>query len=113
MNKPHKSVSIAFLAACCIAFILSIGGVISSFWATNVDQGYDRYLTTGAGLAIAFDGRDEDYSGWYFSPIPRVIAYGNEKAVGGASVVILTLSLLVLTRKFVNGILEAVSMTDG
>lgn len=112
MSNPDKVVSLIFIAACCIAFVLSIGGVISS-WATNIDQGYDNsYLTMGAGSAITFDGRYDDYSGWYLSGMPRVISYGNEKAVGGASVAILILTLLLISKRFSAGIFEEVSGRD-
>ncbi|KAK4632094.1 hypothetical protein CLAFUW4_02609 [Fulvia fulva] len=110
MSNPDKVVSLIFIAACCIAFVLSIGGVISS-WATNIDQGYDNsYLTMGAGSAITFDGRYDDYSGWYLSGMPRVISYGNEKAVGGASVAILILTLLLISKRFSAGIFEETTL---
>ncbi|GIZ47220.1 hypothetical protein CKM354_001031800 [Cercospora kikuchii] len=96
-------VSIAFLVSCCVAFLLSIGGVISAFWALNVDQRWDSYETTGAGTAITLDGRLDEYSGWWFSPMPRVIHDGNERAVAGSSVTILALSMLLIVLISIRG----------
>ncbi|CAK1366429.1 unnamed protein product [Cercospora beticola] len=96
MANTTNLVSVAFLVSCCVAFLLSVGGIISAFWALNVDHRWDEYETTGSGTAITFDGRLDEYSGWWFSPMPRVIHDGNERAVAGSTVTILALSLLMV-----------------
>lgn len=103
MAISKNLVSPAFFGSCCIAFLLSIGGTISAFWAVNVDQRWEEYETTGSGTAITFDGHLDEYSGWWFSPMPRVIHDGNERAVAGSSVTILALSLLVVILVSIRG----------
>lgn len=105
-------VSIAFFSSCCVAFLLSVGGIISAFWALNVDQRWDKYETTGSGTAITFDGRLDEYSGWWFSPVPRVIHDGNERAVAGSSVTILALSLLMVILISIRGSVTKVYCQD-